>query len=125
MNLLKKIYLKNFQKKKYFILKNDEKNYKNFQIYKNKIEKKIYEIQNNISKKRTLNFLHSGHCGDIISSLALIKELSINHECNLFINVNKKLTLPHYKHPAGDVFINYKIYNMLEPLLKFQKYINK
>ena len=37
------------------------------------------------SRKNELNFLHSGHMGDIINALPVIKQLSKTHKCNLFI----------------------------------------
>ena len=123
MKTLKEIYLKIFSRDKYLILKSNKKIKNNIEIYKNLIEKKILNIQNNIKNKKTLNFLHSGHCGDIICSLPVIQELSKNHKCNLFIRINKKMPRPYYKHPAGDVFIDQRIYNLIEPLLKKQKYI--
>ena len=123
MNFIKKIYIKTFFKEQYQSLKNIEKNNKNLLIFDNKIKNKILEIQSNILKKKTLNILHSGHCGDIISSLALIKKLSETHECNLFININKKIPVQYLKHPAGNVYVNEKMYKMLEPLVKYQKYL--
>ncbi|OUX44351.1 hypothetical protein CBE37_01220 [bacterium TMED277] len=124
MELFKKIYLKILDKNKYQLLKTKKKIEENKDIYKNIIEKKIYDIQEKINNKKSLNFLHSGHCGDIICSLPVIQELAKSHQCNLFIKINKKMPLPYYKHPAGDVFIDQRIYNLIEPLLKKQKYIN-
>ena len=66
---------------------------------------------------------NSDHCGDIICSLPVIQELSKTHQCNLFINLNKKMPVPYYKHPAGNVFIDNRIYALIEPLLKNQRYI--
>ena len=54
----------------------------------------------------------------------MIKELSKNHTCNLFINVNKPISY-YFKHPAGKVYINEKIFKMLDPLISHQDYINK
>jgi hypothetical protein len=124
MELFKKIYLKILDKNKYQLLKTKKKIEENKDIYKNIIEKKIYAIQEKINNKKSLNFLHSGHCGDIICSLPVIKELSKSHQCNLFIRINKKMPIPYYKHPAGDVFLDQRIYNLIEPLLKKQEYIN-
>ena len=35
------------------------------------------------------------------------------------------MPVSYYKHPAGNVLINQKMYQMIEPLLKFQKYIKQ
>mgnify|MGYP001172401871 FL=1 len=123
MDFFKKIYLKIFNKNKYHDLKNDKKRDKNLNIVRNKIEGRIHEILDKISNKKVLNFHHSGHCGDIICSLPVIQELSKTHQCNLFINLNKKMPVPYYKHPAGNVFIDNRIYALIEPLLKNQRYI--
>ncbi len=125
MDSFKKIYLKIFDKNKYHHLKNLKKSDRNLSIVKNKIEGKIHKILDSIKNKKTLNFHHSGHCGDIICSLPVIQELSKTHQCNLFINLNKEMPIPYYKHPAGKVFIDDRIYNLIEPLLKNQNYLNK
>ena len=125
MNFFKKIYTKILNNDKYREFKSKERNQLQFQTYKNVIENKILQIQTNISKRKKINFLHSGHCGDVISSLPVIKHLSNSHECNLFINIGKKMPLPYFRHPAGNVLINQKLYGMIEPLLKYQKYINQ
>lgn len=125
MDLFKKLYLKIFSKDNYLEFKNIEKNKKNLNLVKNKIEIEVHNILNKINNKKTLNFHHSGHCGDIICSLPVIQELSKTHQCNLFVNLNKKMPQPYYRHPAVNVYIDQRIYNLIEPLLKNQKYINK
>ena len=35
------------------------------------------------------------------------------------------MPIPYYKHPVGKVFIDDRIYNLIEPLLKNQNYLNK
>lgn len=92
--------------------------------YKRKFEKQIELIHKKITTQKKLNFLHSGHAADIVNLLPVIKKLSLDHECNLFININKPLKY-YYKHPAEGVFINEKIFNMLKPLLDNQNYLNK
>ena len=52
-----------------------------------------------INNQKKLNFLHSGHAADIVNLLPVIKELSLEHECNLFIRLNRPLKF-YYKHPA-------------------------
>ena len=72
-----------------------------------------------------MNFLHSGHCGDLIYSLALIKELSKSHKCNLFIGVGKKIKGAYFKHPSKGVYIDNRIAKQILPLLKFQSFLNE
>ena len=125
MQIVKKLYLKLFDKNKYHFEKNEDKAKKNLAIYKEKIEKKIKDILNEIDKSKVLNFKHSGHCGDIICSLPVVKELAKTRECNFFINVNKKLPSPYFKHPSQTVFVDDRMFYLIKPLLEKQKYINK
>ena len=67
--------------------------------------------------------MHSGHAADTVNLLPVIKELSLTHECNLYININKPLNF-YYKHPAKGVFMNEKIFSMLKPLLDNQSFLN-
>tara|TARA_Y100000590_G_scaffold468589_1_gene651901 strand:- start:5174 stop:6088 length:915 start_codon:yes stop_codon:yes gene_type:complete len=119
-----KYITKFFNREKYEeskILKRIEEDKQNF---KTNFENQLNEIHDKINSNKPLNFLHSGHAADIVNVLPVIKELSKNHECNLYIRINKALTKYYHKHPAGNVFLNEKIYNMLEPLIKNQKYVN-
>ena len=52
--------------------------------YETKFSKEIEEIHRKINNQKKLNFLHSGHAADIVNLLPVIKELSLEHECNLF-----------------------------------------
>ncbi len=92
--------------------------------YETKFSKEIEEIHKKINNQKKLNFLHSGHAADIVNLLPVIKELSLEHECNLFIRLNRPLKF-YYKHPADGVFINEKIFSMLKPLLENQDYLNQ
>tara|TARA_Y100000590_G_scaffold296962_1_gene334614 strand:+ start:4138 stop:5052 length:915 start_codon:yes stop_codon:yes gene_type:complete len=124
-NFFKKFWIKIFNKQKYNelkiseIIKNDKK------IFHNNFENEINSIQEKINTNQPISFLHSGHAADIVNVLPTIKELSKNHECNLYIKIDEPLTKYYHKHPAKNVYLNEKIYNMLTPLLKKQKYINK
>ena len=69
--------------------------------------------------------MHSGHIGDIINILPIIKELAKTHVCELYINIDKPLDVYHHRHQAGNVYLNKKIFEMLEPLFKSQKYIHQ
>ena len=121
----KKIWKKITNKKEYQYLKSIESNKKNNEEFKVKFEPYINNIQKKIKSQKELSILHSGHSGDIINALPVIKELSKTHLCNLYININKPLNNIYYNHPGKDVFINEKIFNILLPLLKNQNFINK
>ena len=113
---IKNLILKILNKKKY-------KERKNLDLYNNLYKKIIETIIQNVQNNKKLNFFHSGHVGDIITSLAVIKKLSLTHECNLFINLNKKISYDYNNHPGNGFFMNQKLFNNLEPLLKCQKYL--
>ncbi len=120
----KKYWLKLTSKENYQKYKSIESIEKSSEIFKSNFENYINDIQRKINTKKELTFLHSGHIGDIINVLPVIKELSKTHKCNLYIGVNKPLNVQHYAHQGENVYINEKIFNMLVPLLKSQKYIN-
>ena len=121
----KKYWYKLTSKENYRRYKYNQGIQKELEIFKNNFENKINEIQKKIDTKKELTFLHSGHIGDIINVLPVIKELSKTHKCNLCIGVGKPLEVKHYAHQGGNVFINEKIFKMLLPLLISQKFINK
>ena len=124
-NIFLKYLYKITNKKAYLDLKNYERTEKTITIFKTKYESQINQIQKKIKDQKNLSFLHSGHIGDIINVIPVIKELSKTHICDLYININKPLSVDHYAHQAGNVYLNKKIYDMLVPLLKSQKCINK
>lgn len=124
--MLKKIYYKLFKSKdSYNKFKLDQTIIKQQNLFEEKFKNKLFDISNSINNKKTLNFLHSGHCGDLIYSLALIKELSKSHQCNLFIGVGKKIEGAYFKHPAKGVYIDNRIAKQILPLLKFQSFLNE
>lgn len=120
---LKKFLIKIIDKNSYQNLKNLERKQKNLKLFNLNFSKEIEKIINKIKSQKKLNFLHSGHAGDIINVLPVIKELSKTHECNLFIRTEKPLS-NYYKHPANGFYLNSKMFNMLKPLLDSQSYIN-
>ena len=115
--------LKFINKKKYLEQKIKKKLDSDLNFYNRNIKDRIIEITSNIEKKENLNFLHSGHLGDLIYALPLIKEISKTKKCNLFIELNKKNTVYYHNHPSGDV-INKKSFDLLSPLLNSQEYLN-
>jgi len=122
--MLKKFWLKLKDKQEYDQYKLDLNVQKKINILKGGLEKKLNDISLSIRNKKNISFFHSGHLGDIIYSLPILKELSKTHECNLYIEKNKHLNSKYHNHPGGDVFLNEKLINMLLPLLKSQHYIN-
>ena len=123
-NFLASLFLKIFNKREYLSQKYTKNLKKNVDFYNQNIRKKIEDIAISLKNKKKINFLHSGHLGDMIYSLQLIKELSKNYECNLFIQVNKKMNLYYHNHPSGDVMINNRTAKLMMPLLKSQEYLN-
>lgn len=112
-----KIILKIFNKKQY-------KTNKDLELYNSSYKKIIETISYNIQNRTKLNFLHSGHVGDIVTSLAVIKKLSLTHECNLYINLNKKVGYEYNNHPGKGFFMNERLFNNLHPLLKCQNFLS-
>ncbi len=78
----------------------------------------------NIERKKELSLIHSGHLGDVIYSLPVIKELSKNHKCNLYIQINKPMPVKYSNHPSGNVYLDKRIVNLFLPLLKCQNFLN-
>jgi len=124
-NYFLKYWYKFFNKQAYLDYKNANRTESTVRIFKSRYEDQINQIQKKIQNQNKLTFLHSGHIGDIINILPVIKELAKTHVCDLFININKPLDIYHHAHQAGNVFLNKKIYDMLEPLFNSQKYINE
>ena len=124
-NYFLKYWYKFFNKQAYLDYKNANRTESTVRIFKSRYEDQINQIQKKIQNQNKLAFLHSGHIGDIINILPVIKELAKTHVCDLFININKPLDIYHHAHQAGNVFLNKKIYDMLEPLFSSQKYINE
>lgn len=117
--MLKKILAKIFRNKnKYKELSQVEK-------FEKKYKKVIYDIHKSVKEKKELNFLHSGHCGDLIYSFAVIKKLSLSHKCNFYIGLNKIVKNKYEDHPSGNIYINERMFNLLLPLIKKQNFINK
>ena len=107
--------------KKLFINKKKDKDKK----YKIFIEPKIKKFAEIISLNDNISFLHYGHLGDIINSLPVIKELSKNKKCNLYIQREKKIPNEVAKdHPFGSIFLSEKSITKILPLLKEQKFLN-
>ena len=111
--------LKIIDRKKYQILKSQKKDERTQEIYFKKVIPKVKEIQTVLKNKSHISFLHSGHLGDIINSLPVIKEISKLKKCSLYIEINKKINDPRAitNHPGNDIFLSKNAVNKLIPLL--------
>ena len=111
---------------KKFLSKIFRKNIKE-EKYKNYILPRIEKFQEIILKKNIISFLHYGHLGDVINSLAIIKEISKTKKCQLFIQINKKIpdSVTSNNHPHGDIYLSKNSITKLMPLLKKQSYLEK
>ena len=120
---MKNLFYKIFNPDKYLKQKQSKIIELDTKIFKEKYEKYINSIQVVLENKNEISFLHSGHIGDIINVLPVIKEISKTHACNLLIELNLPITVNYNNHPAGKFYLDKRIYNMLYPLLKKQSYI--
>ena len=105
-----KYWYKLFDKQAYLNFKNTRRTELTIKLFKSKYEEQINQIQKKIKDQKKISFLHSGHIGDIINTLPVIKEIAKTHVCELYINIDKPLEIYHHAHQAGNVFINKKIY---------------
>ena len=123
-NILK-YYYKLFNFKKYKALKQQKAIQLSLKVFNDKYKLYIDKIQNKIIEKKEINFLHSGHLGDLIYALPVIKELAKDHVCCFYIQANKNMPVEYHKHPAGNVYIDDRMLNLFLPLMKEQKFIHK
>ena len=77
--------------KKYHEYKTNISLEKKIKWYKSGFQKKIEDIQKKIGNQKELSFLHSGHLGDVINALPLIKEVSKSKKCNYLIEAKKPI----------------------------------
>ena len=121
----KKFFYKITNKKKYQEYKNELSKQKRLKILKSGLEDEISKINNTIKKKKKISFLHSGHLGDIINSLAVIQKLSETHICSLYIQANKPLPFNsrYYKNSKDLFYLDDRGVDMMLSLLKCQPYL--
>ena len=122
---IQKYYYKLFDNKKYRRLKQQNVIQESVEIFENKYRAYLYGIESKIKNNKKITFLHSGHLGDLIYALPVIKELAKDHECHFYIQANKIMPVEYFKHPAGYVFIDDRMLNLFLPLMKEQKFIHK
>jgi len=124
--ILKKILLKITNKESYYKFKNNQSIKSKENLYKDKIKIFLENVDKNLKSKKEISFLHSGHLGDLINALPLIKEISKTRKCNYYIESEKKIP-DHVKgdlHPFGSVYLSKKSVSMVLPLLRRQPYLN-
>lgn len=123
---IKKIFYKFTNKDNYKKLKNkllvDDK----IKILKSGFEEEINKISK-ATEQKEISFLHSGHLGDVINALPVLKELSKKSKCNLYLQKEKNLEADavNYKHKGDKIYMTDRMVNMILPLLKNQDYINQ
>ena len=121
-NFLIKLWYKIFNKEKYIDLKNEKRTSDRVKYYNSRIYAQILEIQKKIENNKELSFLHSGRLGDLIYSLATIKELSKSHKCKLYIQIEKPILGPY--DSSRKVFINKRCGDLILPLLRNQDFLD-
>ena len=117
------MFIKNIYNK-IFKTKTDYKLQKKINLFKENYEKIIFENNKVFDTKSEINFLHSGTSGDLIYALAVLNKISLTHKCNFYVNVNKKFTYEYYKHNGEGFLISERMFDLLLPLLKKQKFLN-
>jgi len=121
-NFFTKLWYKFFNKEKYIDLKNEKRTSDRFKYYNSRIYAQILEIQKKIENNKELSFLHSGRLGDLIYSLATIKELSKSHKCKLYVQIEKPILGSH--DSSRKVFINKRCGDLILPLLRNQDFLD-
>lgn len=100
--------------------------------YTDKEAYRLYKLNKNLAKvtffkgehpfKENTTFKHSGNSGDIIYALPAIKALYKNKNAHLYLHLNQKfLQKSTTFHPLGNVMLNQKTFDYLQPLLLFQE----
>ena len=120
--ILTGLWYKISNKSKYQDFKTEENLKKRIEFYNSKIKPKITEFEKNIKNNKEINFSHSGHMGDIIYSLPVVKEIAKEKICNLYIVANKPMEQKYFNHPSGKFYLDERVIKMLLPLLNEQKY---
>ena len=64
---MKNFFTKLFNKDKHNQIKIDKQKKRDIEIFKDKYESYINNIQDSLKNKNEISFLHSGHIGDIIN----------------------------------------------------------
>ena len=122
MNLFKQIFLRLTNKKQY----NTEREIYHYGRKNRRFIKKLSHapLPNfHIEKKESYSFKHSGNSGDIIYALPAIYALSQGSKVNLYLHLDQPAGYA-FSHPLGNVSLNNKVFDMLQPLLMAQPQIS-
>ncbi|WP_313805199.1 hypothetical protein [Flavobacterium sp.] len=122
---LRKFWFRMFDKKQYHDYKVSLKEQKYLDRFNVSLKNEYNKIWKAVENEEELNFKHSGHLGDILYALPVIKELSKNKKCNLYLHTNQSEGGNYYKHPSGNIMLSNRSAQMLLPLLESQSYLNK
>ena len=123
LNPILKLWYKIFNKNQYRDLKDEKRTEENVKYYNSRIYNQILEIQKKIENNKELSFLHSGHMGDLIYSLATIKEISKTRKCKLYIQVDKPMPVD-YSVSSRKVYLSKRLGELFLPLLKSQDFLD-
>jgi hypothetical protein len=85
---------------------------------------KTEQIDVNFPVKDEYHFKHSGNAGDIIYSLPTVYALAQNAKAHFHLNINQPGHYGKRPHPLGNLMMNQKMAEMLQPLLAAQKQIH-
>jgi len=83
--ILLKYWYKYTNNQKYVALKQKYRIDRKIEPYNKTYKWIIEDILEKINNQNKINFKHSGHLGDIVYALPVIKELSKTHTCNLLM----------------------------------------
>ena len=130
LNAIESLWLKLTNKPKYRSYKAHLRDIQTLQSLKQFGETGHYisldEFEKRTIEVNTLNLVHSGNAGDIIYSLATVKELSsiVKKPINYLLKLGQPLDIPSYfSHPLSNVMLNKEMADSLIPLLAAQPYI--
>ena len=90
--------------------------------FKNKVFlEKINRIEfPKILDKAAYHFKHSGNCGDIIYAIPAMQAIAKGRPIHLHLNIDQHAGYGKSPHPLGNVMLNKKMADMLQPLLLSQ-----
>lgn len=100
----------------------DSNSYKEYKFQYNL--SKTHPIDLNFPVKDEYHFKHSGNSGDIIYALPTIYSLAHGAKAHLHLHINQPGSYGKKPHPLGNVMLNRKMAQMLQPLLLAQKEIH-
>ena len=122
---INRILQKFFNKKEYSKYKDQKIKKEYINLYNEKIKKKLDEIKIVLKNNKEISFLHSGHLGDIVNSLPLIKEISKEKRCSLFLEKEKLLpiNLQNSNKNSRKFYLTEESIEKMIPLLSKQNYL--